>query len=94
MIPVPQSGILESVSGVEAARATHRITELMITARLQDYIAAWPEGSSYPGFLFAKGNSPEEVEHAIREAHKKLHFRITPRLPVEHPATHRLPAGG
>src|SRR2546421_5132813 len=79
MIPVPQSGILESVSRVEAARATHRITELLITARLQDYIAAWPEGSSYLGFLFAKGNSPEEVEHAIREAHKKLHFRITPR---------------
>jgi formate-dependent phosphoribosylglycinamide formyltransferase (GAR transformylase) len=94
MIPVPQSGVLESVSGVEAARATHRITELIITARLQDYIAAWPEGSSYLGFLFARGNSPEEVEHAIREAHKKLHFRITPRLPVEHPATHRLPAGG
>lgn len=94
MIPVPQSGILESVSGVEAARATHRITEMVITARLQDYIAAWPEGSSYLGFLFARGNSPEEVEHAIREAHKKLNFRITPRLPVEHPATHRLPAGG
>ena len=94
MIPVPQSGILESVSGVEAARATHRITELLVTARLHDYIAAWPEGSSYLGFLFAKGNSPEEVEHAIREAHKKLHFRITPRLRVEHPVTHRLPAGG
>ena len=94
MIPVPQSGVLESVSGVEAARATHRITELIITARLRDYIAAWPEGSSYLGFLFARGNTPEEVEHAIREAHKKLYFRITPRLPVEHPATHRLPAGG
>jgi biotin carboxylase len=94
MIPVPQSGILESVSGGEAARATHRITELIITARLQDYIAAWPEGSSYLGFLFARANSPEEVEHAIREAHKKLHFRITPRLPVEHPATHRMPTGG
>jgi biotin carboxylase len=94
MIPVPKSGVLESVSGVEAARATHRITEMIITSRLQDYIVAWPEGSSYLGFLFARGNSPEEVEHAIREAHKKLHFRITPRLPVEHPATHRLPAGG
>jgi len=93
MIPVPQNGILESISGVEAARATHRITELIITARMQDYIAAWPEGSSYLGFLFARGDSPEEVEHAIREAHKKLHFRITTRLPVEHPATHRLPAG-
>ena len=94
MIPVPMSGVLESVSGVEAARATHRITELIITARLQDYIAAWPEGSSYLGFLFARGNSPEEVECAIREAHKKLHFRITPRLSVEHPVTHRPPAGG
>jgi hypothetical protein len=94
MIPVPRSGIVESVSGVEAARGAHRITELIITARLQDYIAAWPEGSSYLGFLFARGDSPEEVEHAIREAHKNLRFRITPRLPVEHPATHRLPAGG
>jgi len=94
MIPVPQSGVLESVSGVEAARATRRIADLIITARLQDYIAAWPEGSSYFGFLFASGNSPEEVEQAIREAHKKLHFCITPRLPVEHPATHRLPPRG
>ena len=94
MIPVPQSGIFEGASGVEAARATHRITDLIITSRLQDYIAAWPEGSSYIGFLLAKGNTPEEVERAIREAHKKLHFRITPRLRVEHPATHRLPADG
>jgi ATP-grasp domain-containing protein/L-aminoacid ligase-like protein len=93
MIPIPQSGILESVSGVEASRSTHRINELIITARLQDYIAAWPEGSSYLAFLFAKGSTAEEVEYAIREAHKKLHFRISPRLPVEHPATHRLPAG-
>jgi biotin carboxylase len=94
MIPVPRSGIIESVSGAESARATHGITELLITARLHDYIAAWPEGSSYLGFLFAKGNTAEEVERAIREAHKKLRFRITPRLPVEHPATHRMPAGG
>lgn len=94
MIPVPQSGILESVSRVQSARATHRITDLIITARLHDYVAAWPEGSSYLGFLFARGSTPEEVERAIREAHRKLCFRITPRLPVEHPVTHRVPAGG
>ena len=94
MIPVPHSGILEGVSRVEAARATHRITDLVITARLHDYLAAWPEGSSYLGFLFARGSTPEEVERAIREAHRKLRFRITPRLPVEHPATQRMPAGG
>jgi len=52
------------------------------------------QGSSYLGFLFARGSTPEEVERAIREAHRKLRFRITPRLPVEHPASHHLPAGG
>ncbi len=94
MIPVPQSGVLESVSGEEAARATPGITGLIITARLHDYIAAWPEGSSYLGFLFASGKSAEDVEQAIRTAHKKLEFRISPRLPVEHPVTQRLPPGG
>ena len=92
MIPIPQSGILERVGGQDAACAVAGITALEITARVHDYLAAWPEGSSYLGFLFAKGNSPNEVEDAIREAHAKLHFHLVPRLPVEHPATHRLPA--
>src|SRR5258707_135911 len=90
MIPVPKSGILEAVSGAEAARSLPDITELTITARLHDAIAAWPEGSSYLGFLFARANAPEEVEQALREAHEKLSFKITPSLPVEHPATRRM----
>jgi hypothetical protein len=90
MIPVPRSGILEKIEGEEAARATPNITELHITARLHDYIAAWPEGSSYLGFLFARANAPEEVEAALRTAHAKLNFILTTRLPVEHPATHRV----
>jgi hypothetical protein len=90
MIPVPRSGILEAVSGEESARSIPGITEVSITARLHDAIAAWPEGSSYVGFLFARGSTPEKVEQALREAHQKLSFEITPRLPVEHPATHRM----
>ena len=90
MIPVPKSGMLEGVTGEEAARSTPGVTELIITARLHDYIAAWPEGSSYLGFLFARGSAPEEVELAIRRAHEKLGFTITPRLPVEHPAAGRM----
>src|SRR5881296_5618 len=85
MIPVPKSGMLEGVTGEDAARSTPGVTELIITERLHDYIAAWPEGSSYLGFLFARGSAPEEVELAIRRAHEKLAFTITPRLPVEHP---------
>ncbi len=90
MIPVPKSGILEAVSGEEAARSLPDITELTITARLHDAIAAWPEGSSYLGFLFARANTPEGVERALRKAHEKLAFKITPSLPVEHPATRRM----
>jgi biotin carboxylase len=90
MIPVPKSGILERVTGEEAARSIPGITELTITARLHDAIAAWPEGSSYLGFLFARGDTPEKVEQALREAHQKLSFTITPSLPVEHPATRRM----
>jgi hypothetical protein len=91
MIPVPKSGIFEKIEGEDAARSVRGITALEITARLHDYLAAWPEGSSYLGFLFATGLSAQEVEKAIRTAHAKLHFRFTPRLPVEDPATGRLP---
>jgi hypothetical protein len=90
MIPVPKSGVLQAVSGEEAARSIPDITELTITARLHDAIAAWPEGSSYLGFLFARASTPEKVEQSLRDAHEKLSFTITPGLPVEHPATHRM----
>ncbi len=90
MIPVPRSGVLERVDGEEEARATPGISELHITARIHDHIAAWPEGSSYLGFLFARAADSGEVERALREAHAKLKFTLTPRLPVEHPATRRI----
>jgi hypothetical protein len=90
MIPVPASGLLESVEGEEATRATPNITELHITARLHDYIAAWPTGSSYLGFLFARAETAEDVEMALRAAHAKLRFAIRERLAVEHPATRRV----
>jgi ATP-grasp domain/L-amino acid ligase C-terminal domain 2 len=93
MIPVPHSGIFSEVLGEEEARATEFITSLETTARLHDFIAAWPEGSSYLGFLFARAADPTEVERALHEAHSKLRFTLTPRLPVEHPVTHTVPPG-
>ncbi len=94
MIPVPESGILERIEGIAEASATSGVDEIHITARLHDFIAAWPEGSSYLGFIFARDQEPAAVEAALREAHAKLHFTITPSLPVEHPATHRLTRAG
>jgi ATP-grasp domain/L-amino acid ligase C-terminal domain 2 len=85
MIPVPSSGILENIQGEEAARAIPGIKELLITARLHDYIEAWPEGASYLGFLFAAAETQGAVEQILRAAHAKLRFTMTPRLPVQHP---------
>lgn len=90
MIPVPQNGIFERVEGVEESEHVPGVEEIRITARLRDYLAAWPEGSSYLGFIFARGESPGEVEAALRAAHSKLHFVFSPRLPVEHPVTQRV----
>src|SRR5262249_55261857 len=42
MIPVPSSGLLESVNGVEDARHVGCITEIEITGRISDTILAWP----------------------------------------------------
>jgi hypothetical protein len=85
MIPVPRSGVLEKVQGADEALAVPGISEIQITARLHDFIAAWPEGSSYLGFIFARGGTPDFVEAALREAHRALRFTIAPRLPVAHP---------
>jgi biotin carboxylase len=87
MIPVPSSGVLEKVDGVEEARHTRGITEVEITARLRDAIVAWPEGSSYLGFIFAKGESAKEVVNALRSAHARLRFTIRETLPIQHPIT-------
>jgi biotin carboxylase len=85
MIPVPQTGILESVGGEDAARAVPGVVETEITARIKDRVTAWPEGSSYLGFIFARAGEPEIAEAALREAHARMQFVIRPELPVEHP---------
>lgn len=87
MIPVPQSGIFDGLSGEQQASSTPGVTQVLITARTHDYLAAWPEGASYLGFIFAKTGNPEAVENALRQAHAELRFQITPRLEVHHPSS-------
>ncbi len=90
MIPVPKSGTLENVEGQQAAEKVAGIDSIIISARLHDYVAAWPEGNSYLGFIFARAETPEAAEAALRESHAKLNFTLSPRLPVRHPVTGRL----
>ena len=40
----------------------------------------FPEGSRYPGFVFARGDDPAAVEQALREAARRLRFVLAPPL--------------
>jgi biotin carboxylase len=82
MIPIPGAGMLRGVRGAEEALATPGIVGFEMTAKLHNPIVPLPEGDSYLGFLFARGDSPARVEAALREAHGKLKFAIEPLLPV------------
>ncbi len=78
MIPIPETGLLRNYTGVAEAEAVSLIESVEITAPLNNTLTPLPEGESYLGFIFARGKTPEEVETALREAHKQLQFEITP----------------
>ncbi|HXT86981.1 MAG TPA: ATP-grasp domain-containing protein [Verrucomicrobiae bacterium] len=92
MLPVPRSGIFDEVEGIDDAARVRCITHIEITARLKDYVDAWPQGSSYLGFIFARAPESAQVEAALREAHSILRFKFSPRLPVQHPVTGKVSA--
>lgn len=78
MIPIPEAGILDAVDGVGAALAVRGIEGVEISAPLHRSLTPLPEGQSYLGFLFARAESPAEVEAALRAAHSCLRFTILP----------------
>jgi biotin carboxylase len=82
MIPIPSAGMLRAVYGIEEATDVPLITGIEITAKLHHLLVPLPEGTSYLGFIFARGDTPAEVEAAIRRAHALLRFDIRREIPV------------
>jgi len=78
MIPIPGAGVLERVEGREDAERVPGIERVVITAHPGERLTPFPEGSRYPGFLFARGDDPASVEAALREAHRRLRFILAP----------------
>lgn len=79
MIPIPERGILKEVRGRDDAEDVPGITEVTITAHVGQELVPLPEGWRYLGFVFARAESPERVETALRQAHRLLDFVISPR---------------
>ena len=82
MIPVPGPGIVRRVEGIEAARCVDHIEEIEIDVKPGQQLVPWPEGSSYPGFIFARGPNGHFVIETLHSAHSALRFVTAPCLPL------------
>jgi biotin carboxylase len=87
MIPIPgKGGIYHGVEGMERALAVADIEDVMITATEGQLLVPLPEGSSYLGFIFARGETAEAVESALRRSHAELRFQIATALETFSPS--------
>ncbi|HYY51640.1 MAG TPA: ATP-grasp domain-containing protein, partial [Myxococcales bacterium] len=82
MLPIRRRGVLEEVRGVDEARQVPLVEDVAITAHLREELVPLPEGASYLGFAFARGDTPEQVEAALRQASARIEAVVTPRLPT------------
>jgi len=76
MLPIRARGVLDEVRGQEQARAVEGVVGLEITIARGRPVVPLPEGERYLGFIFARGSSPEEVEHSLRRAEASLEVRV------------------
>lgn len=68
MLPVPRSGGLRDVSGLDEARRVAGIESVETTIPLGASVEALPEGDRYLGFVVARAPDPAGVEAALRAA--------------------------
>jgi biotin carboxylase len=82
MLPVEQGGIFQRAGGVVRASALAGVEEVIITAKQGQRLVPLPEGATYLGFIFARAESPQAVESALRAARRELGFEIAAELPL------------
>ena len=87
MIPIPKGGIYQSVEGVEHARSVCGIDDVVITAAEGQHLIPLPEGATYLGFIFARGETAKQVEAALRQSHAELRFHIATTLETFSPSS-------
>jgi biotin carboxylase len=82
MIPIPREGIYVDAGGLDQARADPSIEDVIITAKPGQKLIQLPEGASYLGFIFARGESGDAVDRALRSAHEHMRFEVATTLPT------------
>ncbi len=78
MLPIRAGGTLVRVDGRERALAVPGIVGMEVTIAPGRTLVPLPEGNRYLGFVFARGDSPEQVEESLRRANAELRVRLRP----------------
>ena len=78
MIPTETAGILRRVEGVLDAHRIAGVEEVVVAVREGYELTPLPEGASYLGFIFARGDSPQSVEASLRQAYACLRVVTAP----------------
>jgi biotin carboxylase len=78
MIPIKKPGLLRRVEGLLQARKIEYIDSIDIAISEGHELIPLPEGNQYLGYIFASGDSAEEVTAAIRKAYTHLDFITAP----------------
>jgi len=91
MLPIAHRGTLREIRGQDDAKRVPGIEGLVITMVPGSELVPLPEGDRYLGFMFARAETPEDVERALREAHAKLETVLerpwaTPLAPLREPS--------
>ena len=84
MIPIPRSGRLKEVDGLDQCRAIPGVTGVEMTLKPGAELLAPPEGDRYLGFVFASGVTPDLVEEALRKAQATITVELIDPDPDPH----------
>jgi biotin carboxylase len=76
MLPVPRPGVLRAVDGRTEAAAVPGVTGLSITVPVGQRVRPLPDGDRYLGFIFAEGETQDQVERTLSVARDRLRVVI------------------
>ena len=72
MMQAPRAGRFESLRGASAAAEVPGVQEVVVSARPGQHLMPLPDGFLYVAFVFARADTPEQVEGALRAAFARL----------------------
>ena len=77
MVPIPRAGTLAGIGGVAEALAVEHVVGFEQTIPDGRPVRPLPEGDRYLAFVFARADTPAEVEHALRTAVAQLDVEVS-----------------